>query len=100
MSRLITISKPTKGLQTQAQICAKIDALEAVLSSLYETALVSVNNGHTILYDVDTGQGKQRVEYTTPNQVIIAIDGYEKLIQKLRNKLIPRSVRLVDGKSM
>lgn len=91
-------SIPT-GAQTREQICAKIDKLDLLIDSLYTTAITSVANANIIEYEINTGQTKQRVEYATTAQVEKAIDGFEKLRDKLRVKLTPRIIRLMDSKN-
>lgn len=95
----IQFFKLPTGQQTRAEICAKIAALEVIISSLYVTAAVAVQHNDKIKYKIDTGQTKMEVEYTTPAQVTSAIEAYERLAQLLRNKLSPRIVRRMDGKN-
>lgn len=85
--------------QTAAQITAKIAQIDAILSSLYNTALVSVGNGDVAEYEIDTGQTKQKVKYTSASSVTNAISEYEKIRDMLRAKLSPRQVRLMDSKN-
>ena len=95
----IQFFKIPTGQLSRADICKKIDALELIISSLYVTAAVAVQHNDKIKYKIDTGQTKMEVEYTTPAQVTAAIDAYERLAQKLRNKLSPRIVRRMNGKN-
>jgi len=95
----VNFFKLPTGAQTREQICAKIVLLDAIIDSLYTTALVSVGTGNMSEYEIDTGQTKQRVRYTTTESVVKAIEGYERLRQMLQNKLQPRSFRLMDSKS-
>lgn len=99
MSNSIQYFSIPTGAQTREQICAKIVLLDALIDSLYTTAITSVANANIIEYEINTGQTKQRVEYSTAAQVEKAIDGYEKLRDKLRVKLTPRVVRLIDSKN-
>jgi hypothetical protein len=85
--------------QTRAQICAKIAQIDVMILSLYSTALKSVANGDVAEYEIDTGQTKQKVKYTSTSSVYNAINGYEMLREKLQAKLSPRVVRLMDGKN-
>lgn len=85
--------------QTADQIIAKIAQIDAILTSLYNTALVSVGNGDVAEYEIDTGQTKQKVKYTSTTSVTNAIERYEKIRDMLRAKLSPRQVRLMDSKN-
>lgn len=85
--------------QTTAQICAKIEQIDAIISSLYSTALVSVGNGDIAEYEIDTGQTKQKVKYTSTSSVTNAIKNYELIRDMLRAKLSPRVVRRMDAKN-
>lgn len=85
--------------QNGTQIKAKIAALDLIISSLYDTAMKSVSTGNMVEYEIDTGQTKQRVQYSTLDTVTNAIASYEKLRQMLVNKLSPRSFQLRDSKN-
>jgi len=87
------------GAQTRTQICDKIAKLDLLIDSLYTVAITSVGNANIIEYEINTGQTKQRVEYSTAKQVTDAIAQYEKLRDMLRVKLTPRVVRLSDSKN-
>ena len=50
-------------------------------------------------YELDTGQSKQRVIYTTPGQVTAALAEYEKMRTYYSNKLTPRIVTLRNNKN-
>lgn len=95
----IIFFKLSTGQRTRAQICARIAQIDAIIDSLYDTALVSVGNGNMIQYEIDTGQTKQKVQYSTTDSVTRAIQDYEKIRQMLQNKLTPRMVRLMDSKN-
>jgi len=85
--------------QTRAQICAKIAQIDLILESLYNTALVSVGNGDVAEYEIDTGQTKQKVKYTSTTSVTNAIGQYEKIREMLQAKLSSRVIRLMDSKN-
>ena len=85
--------------QTPDQICAKIEQIDAIIASLYNTALVSVGNGDVAEYEIDTGQTKQKVKYTSTSSVTNAIKNYETIRDMLRAKLSPRVVRRMDSKN-
>jgi len=85
--------------QSSEQVKLKIASIDAIILSLYDTALKSVGTGNMIEYEIDTGQTKQRVQYSTTDSVIQAIQGYEKIRKMLVNSLSPRSFRLMDSKN-
>lgn len=85
--------------RTREQICAKIAQIDALIDSLYTTAIPSVQNGNILEYKLDTGQTKTEVEYTTPDQVLKSIQGYENLRQRYVNMLSSRRVRHVNAKN-
>jgi protein-arginine kinase len=86
--------------QTRAQIVAKIAQIDAIIGSLYSTALTSVGNGSMIQYELDTGQSRQKVQYSTTESVTKAIMNYEKIRQMLQNKLSSPSFRLMDAQNL
>ena len=86
-------------IQTREQIIAKIAQLDAIITSLYDTALKSVANGNMIQYRIDTGQTKQEIEYSKVEDVVLAIERYEKLRTMLVVKCQPKVVRLMDSKN-
>ena len=88
--------KLSTGARTEAQVKAKIAQIDAIIDSLFTTALVSVGNADVIEYEIETGQTKTRVEYTTPAQVTAALKVYETMRVYYQNLLSPRVVRLMD----
>jgi len=87
------------GQQTRSQILTKIAQIDAIIESLYNTALKSVETGNMVLYELDTGQTKTRVQYSDMGSVTRAIENYEKIRTMLQNKLAPRIVTLTDSKN-
>lgn len=85
--------------RTRAQILARIAQVDALLDSLFTTALTSVGNGNIMQYKLDTGQTKTDVMYSTVSQVEAGISKYEDLRQRYVNMLTPRMVRLVPGRN-
>ena len=99
MTDKILYYKLTNCGRSRSQIIAKIAQIDAIIESLINTALVSVGNGNMIQYEIDTGQTKQKVQYTTPSQVTAAIENYEKIRQMYNNKLTPRTFKLTNYKN-
>ena len=95
----ILVFKLDSGQQTATQIRSKIAQLDAIISALYDTALKPVQGGDIYYHEIDTGQSRQRVQYTTMDSVVKSIEGYEKLRTMLQVKLQPRMVRLMDSKN-
>lgn len=99
MAENLYFFKLDSAMQTPTQIRTKITQLDVIIASLYDTALKSVATGNFVRYQIDTGQTKQDVEYSTTDSIIKAIQGYEKLRSMLVVKLQPRVVRLMDSKN-
>ena len=99
MAECILKYKINSAQQTRAQICAKIAQLDLIIESLYNTALVSVDDGNISEYEIDTGQTKQKVKYTSTASVINSIEKYERMRQLLQNKLTSRTFRLMDSRN-
>ena len=95
----ILVFKLDSGQQSATQIRSKIAQLDAIISALYVTALKSVQGGDIYYHEIDTGQSRQRVQYSTVDSIVKAIEGYEKLRMMLQVKLQPRMVRLMDSKN-
>ena len=91
--------KANPAAQTAAEICAQIGMIDAIIAELFTTALTSVQTGNVAEYEIDTGQSKQRVKYTSVGSVHRAIRGYSELRAYFANKLTPRNVRLMDSKN-
>lgn len=88
------------NMRTCADIKSKIIKIDAILDSLFETALSSVANGDTVEYTLDTGQSKIHKVFATTASVTQAIKDYETLRAMYAQKLTSRVVRLVDSKSL
>jgi hypothetical protein len=86
-------------METASGLQAKIAKLDAIISSLMDTALVAVANGDTVQYNLDTGQTKISKVYNEPSAILNAIKGYETLRKYYINQLTPRNVRLVDSRN-
>ena len=91
--------KLATGSRTKEQILLKIASIDALIDSLLETAMKSVATGNMIEYEIDTGQTKQRVQYSTTASVLDSIQGYEKIRQMYQNQLLPRSFTLKDSRN-
>lgn len=91
--------KINTGSRTRQELLDRIAEVDAVIDALYTTAITSVTNGHIMEYDVDTGQNRQRVKYSSVSQVTTAIKDYEKIRQMYVNRLTPNIVRLSDSKN-
>lgn len=98
MSKIIYF-KLSNCNRSRAQIIAKIGQIDAIIESLINTAMISVGNGNMIQYELDTGQTKQKVEYTSPQQVTDALAMYEQLRQYYNNKLQPRQFKLTNSQN-
>lgn len=88
--------------RTRAELIANINKIKALIDSLFETAIKSVQNGHRIEYELDTGQTKTNVVYSDLKTITTAIKEYENLLefyQDYLKKRAPRQIRLVDSKN-
>ena len=85
---------------TCQSITDKIAKIDIIIDSLLTVALVSVMNGDTAQYTLDTGQTKISKSFNNPKMVTDAIRDYEAIKQMYANKLTPRMLRLVDSKNL
>ncbi|MBL4809478.1 MAG: hypothetical protein JKY43_05410 [Phycisphaerales bacterium] len=85
--------------RTPVQIKNKIAQIDALLDSLFTTALTSVGNGNIVQYKLDTGQTKTDVTYSSTSSVTDAIEKYENLRQRYVNMLSPRVVKMMDSRN-
>lgn len=93
----LLIVKIDGNFEAATSIQAKIAKLDAIIDSLYTTALTSVQSGNIAEYQIDTGQTTNRVRYTDINQVVKTIEGYERMRTMYVNKLVGRGAILMDG---
>lgn len=87
------------SLRSNTAIRTKIEQLDALIDSLLTTAMTSVSNGNIAEYEIDTGQTRNRVKYSTTDQVVESLRLYENMRQFYANKLTSGVVRLVDSKN-
>jgi len=85
--------------RTRATVLANIAKIDALINSLLNTAIASVNLGNVVEYELDTGQTKTRTIYAKTSDITATIAEYEKIRQMYENMLVPRVVRLVDSKN-
>lgn len=88
------------GARTRTEILALIASLDALIDAMMTQALLSVNDGNVVEYELDTGQSKQKVKYSDANQVMNAVRKYEALRTYYQNKITPRQLRAIPGKNM
>jgi len=90
------------SLDNRDDILATIAQLDLIIQQLLTTALTSVQQGNIAEYDLDTGQTRTRIKYTSPGSVLTAISDYRKLRQELVNQAQGTGVgvtRLMDEKN-
>jgi len=85
--------------RSAAAIQANIASLDAIISELLNTALISVQKGNISEYELNTGQSTTKLKYASTTSVLTAIKGYEALRTMYENMLSPRMVRLMDQKN-
>lgn len=89
--------------RSPAQIQALINQLDAIIDELFLKALTSVSTGNIAEYELDTGQTKTRVRYTSVTSVKDSIQSFESLremyVSMLENKCFGRVTQLVDQRN-
>lgn len=88
------------NFQTCTSLEDRIAKIDAIIDELFNTALRSVANGDVIEYDIDTGQTKQKVQYSSAMQVSNAIQAYENIRQRYVNKLLGNKWKVVGEKNL
>lgn len=88
------------NFESCTSIKAKIAKIDAILDSLFNTALKSVAAGNRVEYSIDTGQTKQRVVYATTKSVTDSITSYETIRQMYVSKLTGNEFRNVDQRNL
>lgn len=98
MATRILVCKISPNYRSNASIKAKIVEIDAVIDELMNSAMKSVAQGNIAKYELDTGQTRTKIEYTTLSSVSKAIEDYEGLRQMYVNKLNRSNsvVRLMD----
>lgn len=92
--------KVNTGARTRSEILTLIASLDALIDAMMTQALLSVNDGNVVEYELDTGQSRQKVKYSDSQQVMSAVKKYEQLRTYYQNKINPRQLRAIPGKNM
>jgi hypothetical protein len=83
-----------------SQMRALISQLDAIIDELFTSALKSVQTGNLAEYELDTGQTKTRIKYTSVTEVTKSIESFENLrklyLNQIENKVYGRTTQLVD----
>jgi hypothetical protein len=87
MTPKILVYKKKVNYRSNASLKAKIDEIDAIIDELFLSAMKSVSTGSIAEYELDTGQTKTRIKYSTVSSVSKAIEDYETLRQLYVNKL-------------
>ena len=90
--RKVTYQKISFDLGTCQNAQDYLVLIDEIINSLFATALVNVQNGQYVEYEIDTGQTKQKVKYNTPKEVTEAIEYYRRLRKNYENDIKPRVV--------
>lgn len=88
------------NFESCTSIKAKIAKVDAIIDSLFNTALKSVGSGNRVEYSIDTGQTKQKVVYSDVNSITKAIKEYETIRQMYVNKITGSEFRNVDQRNL
>lgn len=90
-------------IDLELDICAnatdKIAKIDTLIDSLFTVATNVVLKGGVQEYEINTGQTINRVKYRSVKEITDAIDGFRVLRKKYENDVVPRVVKLVDGRS-
>lgn len=97
----ILVCKLPVNYRSNSSLRAKITEIDTLIDTLFESALKSVQNGNIAEYELDTGQTRTRLKYSSVSSVTKAIEDYENLRQLYVNKLNRTTgvVRLMDEKN-
>jgi len=87
-------------MDTCANIQARIDKINLLITSLLDTAMKSVSRGDKIEYSIDTGQSKERVVFSSLESVTKAIENYERIKQMYQGQLHGNSFTNIDSKNL
>lgn len=82
-----------------ARVKSIITQIDATIDALFTKGLAAVANGDKVMYELDTGQTKTKVQYTDPTAIYKAIDYLTSLRRRYMNFLTPRRMRLVDQRN-
>lgn len=97
MATNILICKLPVNYQSDNSLRAKITEIDALINELHNTAMKSVLQGNIAEYELDTGQTRTRIKYTSVGSITQAIADFKKLRQMYVNELnrTTGSVRLM-----
>lgn len=87
MATNILICKLPVNYQSDASLRAKITEIDALINELLNTAMKSVTQGNIAEYELDTGQTRTRIKYTSVGSITQAVTDYKKLRQMYVNEL-------------
>jgi hypothetical protein len=87
MATNILLFKLPVNRRSAASIKAKIAEIDVLIDELFNSAMKSVSTGNIMEYDLDTGQTKTKIKYTSVSSVVASIEDYEKLRQMYVNML-------------
>lgn len=85
---------------TRSMIISRISQIDAMISSLLTVGLTAVTTGNIAEYEIDTGQTRQQVKYTSVDSITKAVADMQKLRNIFANMLSPKVTRLVDSKNL
>jgi hypothetical protein len=87
MATNILVCKLLVNTRSDASLRAKINEINLLIDELGNTAMKSVLAGNHAEYEMDTGQTRVRIEYTSVASVKKAMQDLEDLAQFYLNKL-------------
>lgn len=78
----------------------RIKKIDLIIDMLMTTGLSSAENADVNEYSLDDGQSKIKTVFNSPDKVISAINGFEKIRNIYINRINGRVTRLVPGSSI
>jgi len=87
MAEKLLVNKLPVNFRSDASLRAKIVEIDALIDELVNVAMKSVQKGNFQEYELDTGQTRTRIKYTSVSSVAQSIQDYEHIRQMYVNKL-------------
>lgn len=79
----------------------RYDRICTIITALENAQIAGVSNSDVVSYTLDDGQTRINTTYRSAEDIQKAIDGYEKIKERIANQLTgTRIVRLADAKSI
>lgn len=93
---MIVYCSAKEYIDVETDLKARLVRIDAIIRALEDTALKSAATGEITEYTLDDGQTKISQVYRNPAEVERSITAYERIRERIINKLTGRMVRLSD----